>query len=395
MFHGTGSLKGDEWILFQVNEGPCSAGCDYCYERPVALNLLNDAQAKGKLPATDLNQLNNRDLAGFISQNNQTLGLEMSVEELSHYFSILREAGISRAGLIGSEPTSHSRFEEILDAAQAQEIDLLVYTAGMSPEKLVHPVIKQIVLHLDYGRLGEEQMKKKIDEETLPPDAYMEKINRLIDQGKLIDLRINFTSAGLPEKGLVFNFYKKLSPENRSKVLFKYSFSTRVHEDPTSDYFTPQSLNHASPRLMSFVDEFKKQFPESPMYSERPLFPCSFSKDEWQAYTDKGGFVSRCYMEYTVYPNSGLALCPPSRSLEAGKQIKNPAQLIDRLNELREKIDTVLQLPSFPECEPCEHRADMTCQGGCYGYKIGLLEKTGQLQQRSQQLGQIELLVPN
>lgn len=364
LLQGDGILKGDEWILFQIKEGPCNAGCDYCYERPVALSLLNKAQAKGSLPALDLNQLNNKALAGFISQNNKTLGLEMDVEELANYFLILREAGISRAGLIGSEPTSHSKFNEILDAAQILKIDLMVYTAGMSLKKLIHPTVKQIVLHLDYGWLG-----------TLPSDLYMEKINQLIEQGKLIDLRINFTSAEMPEKTLVFNFYKKLSPHNRSKVLFKYSFSTRVDEDPMSNYFTPQSLHQAGLLLMSFIDEFKEKFPESYLYSERPLFPCAFSEDQWRTYTDKGGFVSRCYMEYTVYPNSGLALCPPARKLEPGRPIQNAAQLIDRLRELREKVEMVLALPSFPECEPCKHRLNATCQGGCYGYKIGLSEK--------------------
>jgi len=40
------------------------------------------------------------------------------------------------------------------------------------------------------------------------------------------------------------------------------------------------------------------------MFSERPLFPCSFTRDEWLVYEEKGGFVSKCDMEFVVYPDS-------------------------------------------------------------------------------------------
>ncbi|MBI2346061.1 MAG: hypothetical protein HYV03_04095 [Deltaproteobacteria bacterium] len=364
MRRDNGFLRGDEWVLFQIKEGPCRANCSYCYERPVALKLL------GATP--DLTRLDNKQLAHFIADNNEKLGLEMGLVEITSYFSILRQAGISRAGLIGSEPTSHSQFREILEAAFTQGIDLLVYTAGMALEKLSHPAIKEIVLHLDYSRLGNNRLRQLIRDKTLPPDIYMEKINRLVNDGKLLDLRINFTNAEMPEQDLIFNFFEKLTPQNRPNVLFKYSFSTRVDGEPDSEYVTPDSLRELAPRLKTFIDEFKTRFPTCEMYAERPLFPCAFSGSDWETYTEKGGFVARCFMEYTIYSKKGLALCPPGRGLAQATPITSATELLHRIGELRKEVDDVFKIPSFPECEPCPHRIALTCQGGCVGYKMGL-----------------------
>ena len=364
-------LKGDEWILFQIKEGPCAIACNYCYETPVAQSLLSEAMSTGKIPKTDLSSVGTAELARFISTHDDKLGLEMSVEEISRYFSLLKEAGISRAGLIGSEPTMHNHFDNILETAQLNKTDLLVYTGGMNLHKVEHPAIKWIVLHLDYGRLGTpEELVTRFQAGELPSDTYMANVNALADSGKEIHLRINFSDETLWERNLIYSFYEKMEQKHRPNTLLKYSFSTKVSGEPNLHYFTPATLRAAVAKITSFVDEFKTRFPEVPMYAERPLFPCSFEPEVWKMYTQKGGFVSRCYMEYTFYPNSGLALCPPSRQLESGQQINTAVQLVDRIEELRKIADDKFRIPSFPECVPCDYRLDLTCQGGCGGYKV-------------------------
>ncbi len=364
-------LRGDEWILFQVKEGPCAIGCDYCYETPVAQSLLSEAMTAGRVPPTDLSQSSTAELARFISTQNDALGLEMSVEEISRYFSLLKGSGISRAGLIGSEPTMHGHFDDILTAAESEGMDLLVYTGGMNLHKVEHPAIKWVVLHLDYGRLGtSEELVSRFSAEELPSRAYMDQVNALADAGKEIHLRVNFSDQKLWEQALINSFYTQLDQKHRANTLLKYSFSTRVSGEPNLSYFNPETLRAAVPQMIAFVDQFREQFPEVPMYAERPLFPCSFEPKLWAEYQRKGGFVSRCYMEYTFYPNSGLALCPPSRQLESGKKIETFAQLVQRIEELRRIADDKFRIPSFPECIPCDYRLNLTCQGGCGGYKV-------------------------
>src|SRR3989338_6156391 len=273
------TLVRDEWILFQVKEGPCAAACTYCYETPVVKKILQSAQERGVIEDTKLDNMNNAKLARFVSEQRNKLGLEISVGEMRDYFTILKGAGIHRAGLIGSEPTTHSQFSEMLNVAQDVGIDLLVYTAGMAPQLLEHPAIKYVVLHLDYDRLGTETLARRLEDGSLPPDSYMEKINALVDAGKKIDLRVNFTNKEMTEQALVFNFYTKLRPENREKVLLKYSFTTKVSGQPDADFFTPEILRGTIPTITGFVDEFKKRFPDASMYAERSLFPCSFDED--------------------------------------------------------------------------------------------------------------------
>ena len=94
--------------------------------------------------------MSNADLASFIKRNQQCSDLEMRLETIEEYFHLLKKVGIKRAFLIGSEPTDHSNFKDILDKALELEIDLLVYTSGIALHKLEHSSVKYIVLHLDY-----------------------------------------------------------------------------------------------------------------------------------------------------------------------------------------------------------------------------------------------------
>ena len=63
-------LTNDEWILFQIKEGPCSIGCKYCYER------------------------------AYIKNNKSNL--EFSIFEFEKYIKILKKAGINRMALSSS-----------------------------------------------------------------------------------------------------------------------------------------------------------------------------------------------------------------------------------------------------------------------------------------------------
>lgn len=362
-------LHNDEWILFQIKEGPCNAGCDYCYENAHIRKVIEDAQAKGEVEAAPVQQMKTLELAKFTGKHGDVLKAEMSLDEISSYFELLRSAGITRAALIGSEPTSHSHFKEILDFAHENNLSLLIYTAGMAPEVLEHPAVSRIVLHLDYGRLGADEVRRRMEAKTLPADAYMQKISRLIELGKFIDLRINFSDARLNEISVINNFFEKLPVAQHVHTQVKYSFSTRVAGEPDLHYFDPATLRVAVPIFLKFIDSFKERFPGVALFSERPLFPCSFDSEVWDRYETKGGLVSSCDMEFTFYPSAGLALCPPSRALAAPETISTVSQLREKISQLRNFVRTLYRQPSFEECGPCPKREDLSCQGGCLGYK--------------------------
>ncbi len=345
-------LSGDKWIGFQLKEGPCSAGCSYCYERPTALNLLKQAVREGKIGDIDLS-MNNAQLAFFISKNKDKLGLEFDAKEIEKYFDLLKQVGINRTFFVGSEPTEHSDFSRILDSALKKEIQVLVYTSGTSLQKLNHPAVKFIVLHLS---------------NKIPSGNYMKEINSLIERGKEIHFRVNFSSAEMKEKNLVFSFFSQIKPEFREKVLLKYSFTSKV-SGTDLNHFTPSLLKKTVPKIVSFVEEFNKSFPLVKMYSERLLFPCSFPSQVWEKYKDAGGFTSKCEMEFVVYPNSGLVLCPPARNLLKGEKITSAERLRKKIFELKKQFEEISKKPSFDVCKNCEHRINSACQGGCGCYK--------------------------
>jgi len=178
-----------EGIGFQIKEGPCTAGCEYCYERPVVLKLLEKAKKEGKIKSLDYS-MSNFDLATFIQKNNEKLNLEMSLGQIDKYLAILKKAKIKRAFLIGSEPCLHSNFLGILDTALKHKINIAVYTSGMLLKKLEHKAVKEIILHLS----------------RVPSERYMENIKELIRSGKEIELRINFATGSMTERVIILRF---------------------------------------------------------------------------------------------------------------------------------------------------------------------------------------------
>lgn len=360
----TKSFLGEkEWILFQINEGPCQQACPFCYEKPFTIKRLNEARDEGKIFLPDSQSLQNmqtKELAILARKYKYELGFEMSLEELDKYFKLLKNSGLDRAGLTGSQPSGHSYFAEILNLAKANELFLRVYSADYMVDKLKHPAVKNIVLNVEHQRkfFGSD---------------YMKNIVELIDQGKDIHLRVNFESPELVEKKLIFDFYDQLDENYREKVLLKYSFTVKVNGQNNLVYATPSSLKENRQTLLNFIDEFKNNYPTTEMYTERPIFPCSFPREIWEEYKNKGGFITKCDSEFTIYSGGYLNFCPPGRMLTAHKKIDNSEQLVNRITELRHIEKQLSKTPSFDECNKCPVENEIYCQGGCLGYKVGLL----------------------
>jgi hypothetical protein len=369
-YSGSPLLMNDEWILLQIKEGPCSAGCDYCYENAHIRTVLQAAQHDNLVPQAQVDQMSTRQLAAFTEQQRDVVPIEMTVLEAERIFRLLKASDIDRAGLIGSEPSSHKYFSQILDAAESIGIQLLVYTAGLAPRKLVHPAIAWVVLHLDYGRLDPAETAQRVAAGTLPTAAYMRDILDLLSRGKEIHLRVNFSSMELRESNVVTSFFRQIPEKWHASTRLKYSFNTRVANDSTIHYETPETLRQGSKTLIRFVDHFHRLFPHVRLISERPLFPCSFDAGTWTRYESLGGFTSSCDMEFTFYPGAGMALCPPSRNLVSPTKVDDPGTLASQLLSLRSYLENAYRRPSFDVCEPCARRADLSCQGGCLGYKV-------------------------
>ncbi|MBU0979542.1 MAG: radical SAM protein [Nanoarchaeota archaeon] len=354
-----GPLLGeDEWIGFQIKEGPCNQGCDYCYERATAFDILS--RMVGQSEMSRYEGMDNRRLAEALKEF-PGRRLEMRVDELQRWFSILEDAGIKRAFLIGSEPTEHSGFESIVDKASESGLELLVYTSGKDLRALFHPSVKYIVLHMDHG--------KDVDRHEAYFAQFMDSVNQLLNDGKEIHMRMNFSDEGLSGQDLVFNFFDGIDERYRPDVMLKYSFSSRVRGAKDIKYFNPGTMKETVPNLLVFIDEFKERYPDSPMYAERPLFPCTFGDGVWDEYKEKGGLTSTCRMEFVVYSDRGITLCPPAKHMIDAKDVRTGEGLKVAIQRMKERIYGVAMKPSFHECGPCERRVDLSCQGGCLGYK--------------------------
>jgi len=348
----------------QIAEGHCSAGCKECYERGARVGILEELMERGvNLRVQDYVNMDPEvpDVLNDFAFTDPYLQLVLKTNprDFLRYFQLCAKVGIRNLFLLGSEPTEHVNFEEILDLANQAGVKLMVYTSGKNLDKLQHTAVDHVVLHVNYG--------EGVKDGACTPE-FLKKVDDLLARGVKIDCRVNFSSAKMREKSLISSFYEGIRPEFRQNVLLKYSFNAKA---PFSiDHMTPDRMREVSFDLISFIDEFRVHFPEVSLFAERPIFPCAFPDDVWEKYAKVGGFRPICSMEYTFYQQGGLGLCPPARRVIPRIPVETPDQLREAISKLREQVHEVkFGIPSFPECEECRHRILEVCQGGCSCYK--------------------------
>ena len=307
-------LSGDEWVSIQIKDGPCSHDCSYCYAR--------------------------REPVG-----------EISVMQMESVIGWFLELGIHKCLLIGSEPTEHSAFQEILDMFSRKRFTCGVYTNGDNLSQLLHPAVRQVILHLSHT----------------PTSKNLYSANELLDSGKKIDLRVNFDSPDLTEMNIIRPFLAGIHQTHLSEILLKYSVTSPVPSIGVQG-FDIGKLKTLKPRLISVLTALHNEFPKVLFYAERPLFKCVFSESELEDLYF-ANIMFTCFMEFTVYRDMTMNLCSPGRFVFKGKPIESATDISDSIDQVRSHMETLARIPSFPECRVCEFHEDLSCFGGCIGNK--------------------------
>jgi hypothetical protein len=75
-------------------------------------------------------------------------------------------------------------------------------------------------------------------------------------------------------------------------------------------------------------------------------------------------------MEYTIYKDGKIGLCPPVENIITKRSVNNENELIRAVNKIREEMNNLVKKPSFKNCAECDFLHDSSCQGGCFSYKI-------------------------
>lgn len=276
----------------------------------------------------------------------------MPFEILEHGFRMLNTLGVNEVELIGSEPTEYSRWESLIQLATDRNISLTVYTSGLHLDRLNSNQVKKLIMHIMFE----------------PDETFMLGVKKLLDGGIFIYLRINFDADNLGEENIIHSFLKQLPHQYHKKISLKYSFTAKT-EDSDIKFTDIEALRKIKPEFLSFCKKIHEDFPDVAMYSERPIFKCCFTPEEQASYS-YAGLDSRCNMEYTIYKDGLIGLCPPVETLIPKRKIATGEQLIDSVIELRENMNKLIDIPSFKECQGCDYAKNLSCQGGCFSYKL-------------------------
>ncbi|MCX5783229.1 MAG: radical SAM protein, partial [Elusimicrobia bacterium] len=339
---GVAWLKNDEWLSLQIKDGPCSAACAYCYgipelkEEAVKFGLRNQETSVAEL-------------LKIVPENK----LEMSLDVVKKLLGYIKELGVKHVNLIGSEPTEHTQFGDILNTFVSFGISAAVYTNGRHLDKLLHPAIGRIILHIT----------------QMPDDSYMEIVKRLIKQGTQIDIRVNFSEKSLPEKRIIEVFLSKLSAAELSNILIKYSITSSVPKQGIKGFDLNSFKEGIKTALLNWLKDTHKKYPQTMFFSERVLFRCCFTDKELEDYSF-ANIVFKCSMEFTIYRDRRMKLCSPGISAISGYPISSPEDILSSVEKVRLESEKYFLKPSFEECKPCPHRISLECYGGCIGYKL-------------------------
>jgi radical SAM protein with 4Fe4S-binding SPASM domain len=283
--------------------------------------------------------------------------MEMPLENLAHALDVFERSGVKRFGIVGGEPTLHSRFQEVMEMTLSRGFSASIFTNGiMSDEKRAYlaaqdPARVRLVINVNHP-----------DEN---PPAHWTSVTATFraDPRKTLlgfnlyrqDARPHFMLDLIREHGLV--------KEVRLGVALPI-YGGHNTSLPVLDY--PKL---AEP-LMDFVrrgarDGVRVNF-------DCGFVVCGFTQEQIQELAVLGSpFKSTCAPYMDIGPDLEVWHCFPLSEVMVTNL--RDFQTIDELKAHYLKLTSPFRTAgSIGACQGCQYLEDKSCTGGCIAHKLSV-----------------------
>jgi radical SAM protein with 4Fe4S-binding SPASM domain len=267
---------------------------------------------------------------------------EMPLEYFTKLMDIFEDYPIRQLVFIGGEPTSHSQLGNLL---KISPYSLRLFSNGLFDQKrrellLEHsPKFRPLFFHVT-------PFKKP---RLFGNISALSSLN--------LGLRVN---VDFPHWNT--DFLKQICDTVPISII-GFSFSC------------PEVGINDLPQFKKFYLDFVSAFGEKrgiPIALGRPIPPCIFDSDDEKAYAEKySSWKGTCTAinDLTINPDGTMQVCSVLHSTRTERRLENLDDFKEILEQLKIKESEIRSLPySSEKCNSCPHK-DISCQGGCLGYK--------------------------
>jgi len=272
----------------------------------------------------------------------------ISMDELEQRIRFIRSSGHSQIRLLGGEPTIHPQFQEIVSVVVSTGLDLILFSNGFIPEKIL-PFLEEMPTE-KLALLINVNAKGKVKNLDRLRQRVLKRLNKKVTLGFTI-LDPNFD----------------LSPYFR--WIIEYGLQRKVRlglAQPIygggNQFLSPKLYKNAARSVL--INAKAAQLEDISLEFDCGFVPCMFTGEEWQQLDELGvNSESHCA------PNLDIGLDGTIFHCFSISQIATPFDTVkttqEALGELNKQRIFFRQVGIYPECSNCIELHQGRCCGGC------------------------------
>lgn len=291
----------------------------------------------------------------FAKGENERFPKEMSLDDFKLLLDWFKKQRIKKISLLGGEPTTYSKFKEVMALLKKNGIEITLFTNGLFDSGLISTLDKGVIKSymINYN----------------PRRHYTKEEWALLNNNLKILRKDGF------EVKLSYNVYKNnLDYQYIFDACEKYSISgvrfclVNPNRDRTNEFLNFKDIKKLVPYVIKFVKESVKRNLKLELDCCLPL--CVFN-DKERLFMEKSckRFSGLCSPACDINPDLSVYRCLPMSSIKASNILlfQDMKTLISYFDAKTDELKWATE--SFPECKNCKYKLRKQCQGGCLAVK--------------------------
>jgi hypothetical protein len=318
----------------------CNLKCPYCFGKELIRSRPSPRQSGTGCPDT-----------------------EISWKNIKILVATLRKWGVSRIGLLGGEPTLHSRFKAIIDFLQENKFQLHVFTNGIIKKETVDFLAgKEGITYLLNHNHPDFYPTHSSPSDPLVIDYFLSKCGKNVLLGNNIYNK-NFKGDFLIRTIKKFHLQKRIRLALANPICSPGS-------PPKNEYLPLERYREVTPKLIRFSRTCALENIRLSFDCGVPL--CAFTKEEYGELYYNGVSLPPAVCRPAIDIGTDLKVwrCFVTGKMYNEKKLTdfdNFQEIVDYFNR---KFNQFQIIGGLDQCLHCQYMKRGRCQGGCIGHTL-------------------------
>lgn len=286
---------------------------------------------------------------------------ELSLDDFKLILSFFKKSGRSDIGLLGGEPTLHSKFLLIIELLKENNFDFSVKSNALWGNKIKERFVE----------LSSERVSFLLNINR--PSFYTSKQWQRINDNLNSIIKFNKTlSINIDRPEFEYEYILELAEKFNVKYL-RWSFAHPIFDLSKKEikqiYLKIGQYKETAGRILEFIRKAARQ--NIMTLGDHSVILCMFNSEDIEEIHNLGGELnSKCEGTLDILQNLQVIFCLPMNSFLPKVFLKDFKSLdeIDVYFENRIKPLRIIEYP-FNECKECQYASKDECHGGCLAHR--------------------------